>query len=346
MASVTTAELYALLDHLAEPAVAAQLDDSANPPVSWQDWTISRVTGSLNNRIYRATSPVADLAIKLTIRDQYNRAIREYHSLQVLERAGLAHGPSAHGQIARGPRALLLEQERYQTPIVVLSWVTGEPLPSPPTADDGWRKLVELYAAIHSVTPAAVRADLAPPVLIMRTANEGLECIRTQLRVIPEAEQPPEARELLARLERHPFPTWSPPPVGLCQADGNFRNLLQRPGGWAAVDWEYSGWGDPAFEFASIIAHAAYLDVPPERWAWARELYLSLSSDPGAAERVTVYTTLMYGFWVGRFARMLYEIPRGRDQRLTPYPDGWLDGVRSRYARYLQLADDALTHPG
>ena len=109
------------------------------------------------------------------------------------------------------------------------------------------------------------------------------------------------------------------------------------------MDWEYSGWGDPAFEFASIIAHAAYLDVPLERWDWASELYVHLSPDPGAAERIAGYTPLMYGFWVGRFARMLYEIPRGGDQRLTPYPEGWLDAVRGRFARYLQLADDALS---
>jgi hypothetical protein len=52
---VTTAELYALLDHLTAPAVAARLDDAVNPPVSWDGWTVSRATGSLNNRIYRAT---------------------------------------------------------------------------------------------------------------------------------------------------------------------------------------------------------------------------------------------------------------------------------------------------
>jgi hypothetical protein len=100
------------------------------------------------------------------------------------------------------------------------------------------------------------------------------------------------------------------------------------------------------FEFTGIMAHAAYLDVPPERWVWARDLYLSLTpalQRPHAAERIAVYTRLMYGFWVARFARMIYEIPRGGDQRLTPYPDGWLDTVRGRYQRYVQLAHDALS---
>ena len=349
MASVTTAELYALLDHLTVPAIAAQLDDAANPPITWDDWTVSRATGSLNNRIYRATRHIAshasgpaptgpdsaDLAIKLTLRDRFIRAIREYHSLHVLERAGLAVGP----------RALLLEQDRYPTPIVVLTWVSGEPCQTPPATDADWRALVQLFASIHTVSPERVPADLPSAVLMMRSAEEGLECFREQLGVVPVAEQPPEARALLARLEAHPFPTWNPPPASLCQGDGNFRNLLQRPGGWAAVDWEYSGWGDPVFEFSAIVAHAAYLDVPPERWAWACDLYLSLlpaAQRAASAERLAVYIPLMYGFWVARFARMLYEIPRGGDQRLTPYPDGWLEAVRGRYQRYLQLAHAAL----
>jgi aminoglycoside phosphotransferase (APT) family kinase protein len=237
---------------------------------------------------------------------------------------------------------LLLEQERYPTPIVVLSWLDGTPCAQPPADDAEWQQLAELFATIHRVIPAQAPIDLPPPVLIMRSAAEGLECIRTQFRVIPEHDQPADARALLARLERHPFPAWDTPPIGLCQADGNFRNVIQRPGGWGAVDWEYSGWGEPAFEFASIRAHAAYLDVPLERWDWVQEQYLCRSSDPGAAERIGAYTTLMYGFWVGRFARMLYEIPRGGDQRLTPWPEGWLDATRVKYERYLALADAAL----
>ena len=339
MASVTTAELRALLDHLAAPAVAAQLDDAANPPISWtgaDTWSISRATGSLNNRIYRATASSADLAIKLTLRDQYQRATREYHSLRVLERAGLPVGP----------RALLLEQDGYATPVVVLTWEEGVPCTEPPATDDDWRSFVELFAAIHTVTPERVPADLPSAVLMARSAEEGRACMRTQLGYVPKADRPFEACDLLARLEAQPFPSWSPPPVSLCQADGNMRNLLQRPGGWAAVDWEYSGWGDPAFEFASVMAHVAYLDVSPERWTWVRDLYVSLlpaSQRATTTERIAVYTPLMYGFWVGRFARMLYEIPRGGDQRLTPYPDGWLDAVRGRYQRYLQRAHDALS---
>jgi len=85
------------------------------------------------------------------------------------------------------------------------------------------------------------------------------------------------------------------------------------------------------------------LDVPAERWDWVRARYLSLTPHAGVEERIAVYTPLMYGFWVARFARMLYEVPRGGDRRLTPWPVGWLDAVRGRYQRYLDLADCALS---
>ncbi|MGE3911623.1 MAG: phosphotransferase family protein [Chloroflexota bacterium] len=335
MTSVPEVELRALLDHLAEPAIAARLDAFDGPPIHWDAWTVSRVSGSLNNRIYRAKradgSPT-DLAIKLTIRDHHNRADREYNALRVLERAGLSVGP----------RPLLLDQDRYQTPVVVMTWLDGVTCLEAPTTEADWRSIVELFTAIHSVTPERVPADLRPPTLSMRSAAEGLEAIRFQLLAVPPANQPAEALDLLARLEACPFPTWTAPPSSLSQGDANCRNLLKRSGTWAAVDWEYSGWGDPAFAFTTVLAHVAYLDVPPERLAWARDLYLSLTPYPGVVERLAVYLPLAYGQWVARFARMLYEVPRGADRRLTPYPDGWLDAVRVRYERYLDLAHQSL----
>jgi len=43
-------------------------------------------------------------------------------------------------------------------------------------------------------------------------------------------------------------------------------------------------------------------------------------------------------WWVARLARMLYEAPRGGDQRLVTRPDGWLEDIRQKYGRYLELA--------
>jgi hypothetical protein len=151
----------------------------------------------------------------------------------------------------------------------------------------------------------------------------------------------------MQRLEVHPFPSWPATPTALRRGDPNVRNIVQRPGSWASVDWEYSGWSDPACEMADLIAHVAYLEVPAERWEWVSDLYASLMpNDPGVASRIPVYTALMYGFWAGRLGKMAYQVPRGLDDRLAPWPDGWLDHVQRTYERYLELANRALALTG
>jgi thiamine kinase-like enzyme len=104
------------------------------------------------------------------------------------------------------------------------------------------------------------------------------------------------------------------------------------------VDWENSGWGDPAFELADMITHPAYATVPAERWSWLVEAYCARSDDPDTATRVRVYHRLMLIWWAARLARMLYEVPRGGDRRLAARPDDWQADIKAKYERYLELA--------
>lgn len=46
--------------------------------------------GGRNGRAFRVTNEQADLAVKLTARDRYDRAGREYHASKALAEAGLA----------------------------------------------------------------------------------------------------------------------------------------------------------------------------------------------------------------------------------------------------------------
>jgi thiamine kinase-like enzyme len=124
----------------------------------------------------------------------------------------------------------------------------------------------------------------------------------------------------------------------LCHGDTNIRNMIRRSGSWAAVDWEYSGWGDPAFEIATLVTHAAHVGVAPVRWAWVIDTYAALSPDAGVAERIRVYVPLMLVWWVARCARILYEWPRGADRRLAERPAGWQADIEAKYHQYLALA--------
>jgi hypothetical protein len=123
--------------------------------------------------------------------------------------------------------------------------------------------------------------------------------------------------------------------------DNNTLNFIRRPGRWASVDWENAGWGDPAFDIADWMTHAAYLDVSPERWDWVVEEYSSLVDDVTVVQRIWTYYKILLVWWVARLARYLYEVPRGLDPRLVEWPQGWRADLEGKYERYLALALDA-----
>jgi len=309
-----------LLDHLGRSAPRADHD--------WRDWHVTRVAGAGNNLLYRATSATHDLAIKFTIRDERDRAGREYAALLALQQAGLAIAP----------QPLWLDRDSYTQPVVVQSWLEGTVLAAPPADNDEWQRLLNHYRAIHSLTPKNIAIPLPAAVLDLRSANDGLREIRRQLCFIPESEQPADLRELLLNAEQARLPAWPAPQLALCRVDPNTLNFVRHNTAWFSVDWENSGWSDPTYEIADLITHPAYAGVPTERWEWLIGAYCAQCGDPSAATRIRVYHRLMLVWWVARLARTLYEVPRGGDQRLVTRPAGWLEDMREKYERYLELA--------
>jgi thiamine kinase-like enzyme len=318
--------------HCLSPLIAYLADLGDGSEVDWQQWHIRRIAGGANNLLYRATSDRADLAIKFTIRDARDRAGREFQALLTLQEAGLAIAP----------QPVLLDRDRYPMPVVVQTWLDGTVSAEPPATDDDWQRWLEHLAATHTVTPATTARPLPEAVLTMTSAAHGLQRIRQQLDLIPLSAQPTALRALVQRVEELPFPTWPTPRLTFCHGDTNIRNVVRRSGTWASVDWEYSGWGDPAFEIADLITHAAHLTVPPERWEWVIRTYSAHSDDTPVEQRIRVYTLLMLAWWATRLARMLYEVPQGGDQRLAQWPTDWQADRQAKYEHYLTLATRSL----
>jgi hypothetical protein len=210
--------------------------------------------------------------------------------------------------------------------------------PAPPRDDHEWQRFLEHLVAPHGIRPETVAAPIRPAVLSMSSAAEGRALIAGQLAQIPTSEQPPELSAAMRRIEQTRFPEWPAPALRLCRVDPNPSNLVRRDGAWASVDWENSGWGDPAFEIADTITHPAYADVAEERWQWLLAEHCARLHDPHAQLRIRVYRYLMLLWWVARLARSLYEVPRGGDRRLAERPAGWSEDMRAKYRRYLELA--------
>jgi thiamine kinase-like enzyme len=126
--------------------------------------------------------------------------------------------------------------------------------------------------------------------------------------------------------------------VTLCRLDNNITNYVQRAGRWASVDWEYSGWGDPAFDVANLLTHVAYVDISASRRASAASLYCDLAQDEPALIRIQTYCQILEVWWTLRLARYLYELPRGLDRRLVDWAPGWQADIDAKYRHYLRLA--------
>jgi aminoglycoside phosphotransferase (APT) family kinase protein len=314
--------IRALLDHLA--------DGAPRDGEKWRGWRIAPVTGGRNNLLYRATGAPGDLAIKFTVRDERDRVGREFGSLSALRQAGLSIAPEP----------VLLDRSRYPQPVVVQSWLEGEVCATAPTKDAEWEKVAQHLASIHTVTPDRTAQSLPWATINANDAKEGKQRVRAQVAHIPAEARSPGLRALLRRFEAAQFPAWPKAPVTLCRLDNNIENYIRRPGQWASVDWEYSGWGDPAFEVANLVTHVAMMEVPPSRWAWFVERSCDLMEDESAPLRIGVYCEIMRVWWVARLARYLYELPRGRDRRLADWPDGWQADIERKYAHYLALVED------
>lgn len=301
----------------------------------FHDWHFQPVSGSANNLLYQATNDTADLAIKFTIRDARRRARREYQALLALQKA----------EEDLAPEPILLDESSYPLPVVVQSWVAGEVTAAPPQTDAAWQLLIEHYVQLARVTPDQVTGSLDTAVMNFTSIPHAHQHIQQQLASIPHTERPASLQKLLACLSAAPpLPRSPAPSLAFCRNDSNTLNFIRRPKGWLSVDWENSGWGDPAFEIADVICHPQYASVPNERWQWVVQLYGEMSGDQTAVSRIQAYTPFMLVWWAARLARASYEVPHGLDQRLVERPADWQTQNRALYERYIQLATDSLAN--
>lgn len=298
----------------------------------FRTWQIVQVEGGANNRLYRVSNSREDLAVKFTIRDERRRAWREHQALRSLREADLALAPQAR----------LLDETSFAQPVVVQTWLDGETTAAPPQNDAEWEHLLTHYVAVHSVTPSMTSVEVAPAVINFNGMDSALEEIERQLTAVPLDHHPPALKKLWQALAKG-SPSLAPiAPLSLCRVDPNTTNFICTPEKWFSVDWENSGWGDPVFEIAELFAHPKYLDVSEARRDWVFSRYAALIGRETAVLRLDIYYRLHLVWWLARAARMLYEVPRGLDNRLAPRPADWKKHVTALFNRYRELAETAV----
>ena len=299
----------------------------------WLGWYV-RPVPSGNNLIFRVTRDVDDWAVKFTIRDARNRALREFNSLRLLEGLNL--------RVA--PRPLYFDQEQYLLPVVVQTWIEGTPLNLPPEDDATWTNILLAYQTIHQVTDKVIQERglvLLPCGLVTERPEKALTGLAGFLTQIPIGEQPRALIELLAEIEHLALP---PIPVSSClgHGDATVRNMLRTTGGVVLVDWEYSGLCDPAHELAKIMAHPHARDVSEERWQWLAEHYAQMAGDASFCQRIQVQYALALTWWCVRLVYGRSVLLQKPTRRLVgSAPEAEISSVEN-IERYLMRARNQL----
>ena len=293
-------------------SIAGLLEELAHlqapyPDYEWQGWHI-RPVASGNNLLFRATRDGHDWAVKFMIRDQRNRARREFGALTLIGGLGAPVGP----------RPLYIDQDSYQHAVVVQTWVDGTPLSSPPADDATWSHILQAYALIHKIQLAdALRYGIAmDQTLGVMPADQTADALRAFAQEVPPTTHAAALANLIETLERARLPNirtsrcW-------CHGDPNIRNLLVTAGGVQLVDWEYGGIGDPAQEIAGLLAHPFARSASEERRQWVMERYAGLSGQADMLLRIQVQYALRLAWWCVRLIFGRYVLLQRPTQRLV-----------------------------
>ena len=293
-------QLASLVDYLAN-LTAPYLEQE------WHGWHI-RPVPSGNNLLFRTTCPAADLAVKLMIRDERNRAQRELASLTLIDRL----------DAEIGPRPVLLDLSSHQHVALVQTWLTGQPLESPPDDDVTWLQILQTYRSVHHVQPMdIVRQGIElGPVVNPLPPDQAVDIISDFAHDLPEQYQSSVLSTLLQRLGQIRLPKVRQTSCW-CHGDPNIRNVVITASGARLVDWEYSGIGDPAQELAKLMTHPVAINTTEERWQWVAEQYARLTAETDVLLRIQVSYVLQLAWWCVRLLFGQHVLLRRASHRLV-----------------------------
>ena len=308
--------------------------------------TMHRVTGGFNNALYRVEADGQCYACKLCVADECRRAAREYAALRLLQAAGL--------DIA--PQPLWLDESCTIVPFptVAYRWLPGQPLSPSPTAQQ-LASLLDSFQRLHALQPGdfedhniydawAHRFDFE---VYLAELHDFLARYGTWL-----AASDPDGRNLRDRLAQlvdgcaevvrtaAVNPGRESVPLCLCHVDPNLANTVWSGDGrvrW--VDWEFSGWGDPALDLAELRWHAASVEMSEAQHAWLRESYRRPAGDDDFGERLAVWDRLRATRWPFLILRWLWSEHHGPDRVRLTRPAADLTELRARLVYFIERAE-------
>lgn len=312
-------------------------------------WVVERVAGGANNALYRVTGDGQQIACKLCVPDDRQRAMREYRVMQLLWSAGV--------DVAPEPFWLDESCTLAPFPMVMYRWLAGEPLPTDMTGAQ-WAAFAGTIQQIHALLQANYGDSGLPDAWFHWFDVEAyLTELEGMLRQYGPwlLSTPPNGVSLQARLARI-IATCSNRlrasgvdlargrvPLSLCRVDANRLNAI-----WGLdarlrwVDWEYSGWGDPALDLADLRWHAALENVSDEQHEWLRAAYQRPSGDATFDVRLEAFDRLLVSRWPLLALRLLWSQANGTDRLRLSQTTEDQTALWARFIRFIERAESLL----
>ncbi len=305
---------------------------------SWSTDTLAvrRVEGGANNALFRVEQRGAPLGtVKLCVADERRRAAREYSALRLFQTMGL--------DIAPEPLRLDESKTIVPLPTVVYRWLNGTPLTAHPTTQQ-LAALLETMQQMHSLHPGDCDLEIAPAWFhwsAWTPYQVELAQLLSHYRpwLMASDSEGPQLCDRMTRLVDGCIEQLSRARVGpgaagasqcFCRVDPNLSNAL-----WCQdeqlrwVDWEYSGWGDPALDLAELRWHNSLRGLSAAEQDWLRQNYRRPADDGTFEDRLALWDLLLSTRWPLLLLRLYWSLKNGPDRvrlSLRPeeaYPGSW-----------------------
>jgi len=298
----------------------AELQNEDCDSAQGNGFIIQRIWGGANNALYKIETENGTLACKLCVDDGRQRAVREFGALSAIQAA----------KVDIAPRPVFIDESKVilPYPVVIYHWVEGCTL-EVPLSSLQLENLLASYHCLHSIKSGAYPALKLTAWFhwfdfdaYLREIRELAACYAPWL-----AKQIPMGASLANRIEScietceafietsKVSPQKDSIPLRLTRVDPNPANaILGSDGHLRWVDWEYSGWGDPALDIAELRWHAALQPLGEEALHWLRINYKPSFMDPGFGARLRVWDHILAARWPLLILRALWSKHNGPDR--------------------------------
>jgi thiamine kinase-like enzyme len=271
-------------------------------------YQFERATEGYNGAVYCATDEQGQkLALKIARKSARQRAWREFTSTRLLHDLGIA-------DVSPKAQSLHLDIPELQGELVISNWLEGENHVNPPAANeqDEWLAILQSLARIHSIKPHMT------PVQHFRAASpaqhpiENYDLIHQRFNELPAGQLGQFSHAEIARVIRQIEATipayWGEAPnLSLIHSDCHSANMLWHEGQVYFVDWENSGWADPALDIANMACNWRFMALPDTHQDWLRASYAEMLQDSSLPRRAEVYAIQLDMIWLILYSRMLRQ---------------------------------------